>query len=188
MNTQDASHVLFITAFAWLFVQFSKIALALIVAKKFVPALFFSTGGMPSSHSAVVSAMAVAMGLEYGFNSPFFALSMLFAFIVMHDAVKVRSAVGKNTMAMKTFLADIIEAEYEKKADLLESIEQEFSETGTEKEKENKRNLKKIKRMRKEMDDLKVLKVVLGHSETEVAAGALLGGLITLIYFFNFYK
>jgi len=185
MATPDASHVILITAFAWILAQILKIIIALIIARKFILKLFFSTGGMPSSHSAIVSAMAIGMGMQYGFSSPFFAISLLFAFIVMHDAVKVRSAVGKNTMAMKTFLADIIESEYEKKSELLESIEKEFSEKPQEKE--HQKNIKKIKKMRREIDDLKVLKVVLGHSLTEMATGALIGSLSSIIYFTYIY-
>lgn len=52
-------------------------------------------GGMPSGHSATVSAMAVASGILYGLQSFEFAISCMFAIIVMHDAMGVRMETGK---------------------------------------------------------------------------------------------
>ena len=50
---------------------------------------------MPSSHSAVVMCLAIMIGKEIGFNSPEFALSIIFAAVVMYDAAGVRRAAGK---------------------------------------------------------------------------------------------
>ena len=50
---------------------------------------------MPSSHSAVVSSLAILIGKEYGFDSGIFALSLIMAFVVMYDAAGVRRAAGK---------------------------------------------------------------------------------------------
>ena len=50
---------------------------------------------MPSSHSAVVTSLAVLVGKIEGFNSPIFGVSVIFAFIVMYDAAGVRRAAGK---------------------------------------------------------------------------------------------
>ena len=50
---------------------------------------------MPSSHSAVVMCLAVMIGRGYGFNTPVFALSVIFAAVVMYDAAGVRRAAGK---------------------------------------------------------------------------------------------
>lgn len=55
----------------------------------------FQTGGMPSSHSAMVSALAVKMLLVYGWSSPWFAISSVLAMIVMYDAVGVRRQAGE---------------------------------------------------------------------------------------------
>ena len=56
--------------------------------------LVTSTGGMPSSHSATVSALALAVGLNTGFASASFAISMVLASIVLHDAVTIRRQAG----------------------------------------------------------------------------------------------
>lgn len=53
-------------------------------------------GGMPSSHSAFVSALATIIGLTQGFNSPTFAISFVLMIIVMRDAVGFRREIGKN--------------------------------------------------------------------------------------------
>lgn len=52
-------------------------------------------GGMPSSHSAVVIALATMIGRSQGVNSPIFALSLIFALVVMYDAAGVRRETGK---------------------------------------------------------------------------------------------
>ena len=57
-------------------------------------------GGMPSSHSATVTSVAVMTGLTCGFDSPFFAVSAILAIIVMHDAMGVRLETGKQAQVI----------------------------------------------------------------------------------------
>src|SRR5690606_27330724 len=54
-----------------------------------------STGGLPSSHSALVSAMSTGVGLEYGFNSAAFAVAVVLGIIVTYDAAGVRRQAGE---------------------------------------------------------------------------------------------
>ena len=68
---------------------------------------FIGTGGMPSGHSAVVSSLATSVGLFEGFNSPLFGLSMAIAIIVMHDAVVIRGAAGKQAKALNILARDL---------------------------------------------------------------------------------
>lgn len=56
--------------------------------------LVTSTGGMPSSHSATVSALALSVGLYEGFTSASFAIAMVLASVVLHDAVTIRRQAG----------------------------------------------------------------------------------------------
>ncbi len=56
---------------------------------------FLGSGGMPSSHSAAVTALAMTIGFREGFASSLFAISMLFAIVVMYDAAGVRRETGK---------------------------------------------------------------------------------------------
>ncbi|MCL2528099.1 MAG: divergent PAP2 family protein [Defluviitaleaceae bacterium] len=68
--------------------------------KSWTKALFFSTGGMPSSHSALAMALAVSIGLNEGFGTPMFAVSTVLALVVMHDAAGIRQAAGKQAEAI----------------------------------------------------------------------------------------
>ncbi|MGO0122120.1 divergent PAP2 family protein [Desulfothermobacter acidiphilus] len=61
----------------------------------------YADGGMPSAHSAMVSALAVAVGLCLGFDSAEFALALVFAFIVWHDAMGVRRVAGKHSHLLR---------------------------------------------------------------------------------------
>lgn len=59
---------------------------------------------MPSSHSAIVSALSILIGREYGFDSGVFGLAMVTAFIVMYDAAGVRRAAGKQARILNKIL------------------------------------------------------------------------------------
>jgi acid phosphatase family membrane protein YuiD len=62
---------------------------------------------MPSSHASTVSALATAVGLTYGFGSPFFAIAFFFAFITMFDAQGVRRQSGHQAEALNKIIEDI---------------------------------------------------------------------------------
>ena len=79
----------------WFAIQTFKVLHDLIKTKKFNFKRIMGAGGMPSSHSAVVTAMATMIGKNEGVGTPLFALSFLFAFVVMYDACGVRRAAGK---------------------------------------------------------------------------------------------
>lgn len=79
----------------WFSIQLFKVIYELIKFKKLNFKRIIGAGGMPSSHSAIVCAMSVLIGKMKGFDSPIFALSLLFAMVVMYDAAGVRQAAGK---------------------------------------------------------------------------------------------
>jgi acid phosphatase family membrane protein YuiD len=62
---------------------------------------------MPSSHAAGASCLATAIGFEYGFNSVLFALSAVFAIVVMFDAQGVRRATGRQARILNKIMDDI---------------------------------------------------------------------------------
>lgn len=72
---------------------------------------FVSTGGMPSGHSAVVCALATTVGLSSGFSSPIFGVCIALAIIVMHDAVVVRGAAGKQAQILNKMIDKFINQE-----------------------------------------------------------------------------
>ena len=79
---------------AWYIAQFSKAIIYAIITKKFAFERMFGSGGMPSSHSATVCALATATGFYYGAGGFEFALAFVLATIVMHDAMGVRREAG----------------------------------------------------------------------------------------------
>ncbi|MFA5097432.1 MAG: divergent PAP2 family protein [Candidatus Margulisiibacteriota bacterium] len=68
---------------------------------------FFEAGGMPSAHSAMVSALVFSVGMRSGWSSPALAIAFAFACIVIYDAVGVRRATGKQSMLIKRILDDM---------------------------------------------------------------------------------
>lgn len=79
----------------WFCIQVFKVIWDLVATHKFNFKRILGAGGMPSSHSAVVTSIATMIGKTQGINSPIFALAVMFAFVVMYDAAGVRRAAGK---------------------------------------------------------------------------------------------
>ena len=74
--------------------QVSKLIFELIFKQRWRPSVLLETGGMPSSHSALVTGTAAGVGLKLGFDDPLFALASTIAFIVMYDASGIRRSAG----------------------------------------------------------------------------------------------
>ncbi len=87
--------ILILCAVAWALAQILKVAVVLLVKHRLDWRYIWASGGMPSSHSAFVSACAASTGSLYGFSSPLFAISAVLAFVVMYDAANVRKAAGE---------------------------------------------------------------------------------------------
>ena len=96
--------ILLAGAVAWLVSQLSKAIIHLIITKRFQWDRLFGDGGMPSSHSATVTAVAVMTGLRCGWDSPIFALAAILAVIVMHDAMGVRQETGKQAKVINSMV------------------------------------------------------------------------------------
>lgn len=88
----------------WCIVQILKFFIELIRNKKVDLKRLVGAGGMPSSHSAIVCSLASCIGKEYGFDSGLFAISLIFAFVVMYDACGVRRAAGKQASILNKIL------------------------------------------------------------------------------------
>lgn len=141
------------------FAQWIKVPLQYIATKRFDWTLITSTGGMPSSHSAAVSALATAIALEEGLESPYFAIAAIFGVIVMFDASGVRRHAGEQATVLNRLVDD-------------------FNKLLTE---------VKSWPEKKEQDKRKELKELLGHQPIEVFFGGLTGILLTLILYFLFF-
>ena len=90
----------------WCGIQLFKFLYDRVETKKWHFERLLGAGGMPSSHSAVVVSISVLIGKHIGFKSPLFALSGVFAFIVMYDAAGVRRAVGKQAKVLNDILTN----------------------------------------------------------------------------------
>jgi acid phosphatase family membrane protein YuiD len=92
--------ILLVPGCAWIIAQMAKAVINAIVNKKFSFDRLVGDGGMPSGHSATVTALAMMCGLTEGFGSTIFGLSMIFAIVVMHDAMGVRREAGKHARSI----------------------------------------------------------------------------------------
>jgi acid phosphatase family membrane protein YuiD len=91
---------------AWLVAQTLKMLITLVREREFRPSLMVTSGGMPSSHSALVSALATAAAMIDGFGSQVFAVSAILALVVMYDSAGVRKSVGQQAAVLNRMLQE----------------------------------------------------------------------------------
>jgi len=99
--------VLIATLIAWGAAQIVKVPWHYFRTRKWDWTLLLRAGGMPSSHSALISAAAHSIGLHQGFDSPIFALSVTIAMIVIYDATGVRRQAGKHAERINAIVRDL---------------------------------------------------------------------------------
>jgi len=93
--------------FATLAAQLLKVTLILLLERRWAPERLLDTGGMPSSHTASVTALATSVGLLYGWGSPTFAIAAVFGSIVMYDATGIRRAAGQQAEAINDLVKEL---------------------------------------------------------------------------------
>lgn len=91
-------------ALGWVVAQILKTIIHVILTKEFVAERMVGSGGMPSSHSATVCALATAAGIRYGGGSFEFAVCAMLAIIVMYDAMGVRRETGKQGQVLNEMM------------------------------------------------------------------------------------
>ena len=128
---------------AWFLAQLIKVILELVLMRRFDVTRFVSSGGMPSSHSAMVVAATAAIGKLYGTDGAAFALAAVLSAVVMYDACNVRRSAGDTARLVNQLLAHVEKLTAEDFAD--------------------------------------DLKIIMGHTPLQVAAGAILGLAIGLL-------
>ena len=102
-----ANRPLWVALAATLAAQLIKIVLVGATERRFAPERLLETGGMPSSHSAAVTAVAATIGLQYGWSSPLFALAAVFGGIVMYDATGIRRAAGMQAQLINDLVDEL---------------------------------------------------------------------------------
>ncbi len=101
------SAVLLASICAWAVAQLLKVFIALIRKRQIDLHLMVSTGGMPSSHSAIVCALATSVAMVEGLDSVAFGIAAILAMVVMYDAAGVRSWVGKQSIVLNRIVREI---------------------------------------------------------------------------------
>ena len=86
--------------------QLSKLVVELAVHRRWNPKVLIETGGMPSSHSALLTGTAAGLGWQLGFADPLFALAATMCFVVLYDASGVRRAAGLTAERVNGLVAD----------------------------------------------------------------------------------
>ncbi|MHB9938123.1 hypothetical protein CF098_08870 [Clostridium sporogenes] len=89
---------------AWLTAQIIKVIMDAVLSKRLKIERIVGSGGMPSSHSALVAALATASALDYGINSFQFSVTAVLAAIVMYDASGVRRATGEQAKILNKMI------------------------------------------------------------------------------------
>ncbi len=106
-----ANKLIVLPLFACILAQVIKVSIDTVYNGKFSFRYLVSTGGMPSSHSALVGALATGVGMQLGWSSPEFAIASLFAGIVMYDAAGVRQAAGKQAKILNQIMDEFLRHE-----------------------------------------------------------------------------
>ncbi|XP_052151851.1 uncharacterized protein LOC127770223 [Oryza glaberrima] len=94
---------------AFALAQSSKFFTTWFKEKRWDARQLIASGGMPSSHSATVTALAVAIGIQEGYRSATFATSVIIACVVMHDAFGVRLHAGKQAEVLNQIVYELPE-------------------------------------------------------------------------------
>lgn len=92
---------------SWFLAQSIKIVLSYKNTKRFDANRIIGSGGMPSSHTAFVMALATSIGKIDGWDSAIFAIALCFALVVMYDAAGVRRAAGNQAKILNIIIQDI---------------------------------------------------------------------------------
>lgn len=103
------NQTLLVAISACLLAQGTKLVITLIRLRQFQASALFSAGGMPSAHSALVSALATSVGQTKGWSSAEFAIACMFAVIVMYDAAGVRQAAGQQAKVLNQIVDELFQ-------------------------------------------------------------------------------
>lgn len=159
---------------SWLIAQVLKTLFTFFLTKEIVWERMVGAGGMPSAHSALVCSLTVALARKLGFDSPVFALALVFAAVVMYDAMGVRRAAGEQAKVLNKIVAmtsDNIREMFAPKQK--KDIKHLFSRRkNMEPDPENTRKMEEGKALLKEL---------LGHTPLEVLAGAIVGITVAML-------
>ena len=107
---------------AWILAQIIKLPLDFFRTRKWNWSLMLTTGGMPSSHSSLMTATTLAIGLYHGFANPLFALGVAITMIVTYDAAGVRQQAGIHAQRINVLFDELLKGHIFSEKDLREVI------------------------------------------------------------------
>jgi acid phosphatase family membrane protein YuiD len=110
LNDLIHNQVVIAAFLAWMIGQFLKFPLEYLLNKKWNWGIIFSSGGLPSSHSSLVTAVTITIGLQEGFGSAVFALSAAIAMVVIYDAAGVRRQAGIHAERINQIMSNFFES------------------------------------------------------------------------------
>ncbi|MGF1517155.1 MAG: divergent PAP2 family protein [Nodosilinea sp.] len=116
------NHVLIVALIACFTAQGLKAIIELVRHRKLNLRVMVGTGGMPSAHSALVTALACGVGQTLGWASPMFAATLVFSIIVMYDAAGVRQAAGKQAKVLNQIIDELFQEKPEISEDRLKEL------------------------------------------------------------------
>jgi len=107
---------------AWALAQLMKMPIEYMRSRRWNWALLLTTGGMPSSHSALVTATTLAIGLYYGFDDPTFAVGVVITMVVTYDAAGVRQQAGIHAQRINVLFEELLRGHPINEKDLREVL------------------------------------------------------------------
>ncbi len=93
---------------AWTIAQASKVILTSVRQRRLNLRVLAETGGMPSSHAAIVMGLTTAIGKYSGVATAQFAIALIFSFVVMYDAAGLRRAAGRQAAVLNRLVEDLV--------------------------------------------------------------------------------
>ena len=93
---------------AWAIAQVAKVTLTSVRQRRLNLRVLAETGGMPSSHTAIVAGLTTAVGKYSGVTSAAFAIALIFTFVVMYDAAGLRRAAGRQAEVLNRLVEDLV--------------------------------------------------------------------------------
>jgi uncharacterized protein len=106
------NRILLVAVAACLIAQAIKLAIDVVQNGKISVKVLTTSGGMPSSHSALVTALATGVGESLGWKSAEFAIATIFAIVVMYDAAGVRQAAGKQARILNQMVEELFSEDH----------------------------------------------------------------------------
>ena len=107
LNDLFSNRVLMTAMAAWVIGQFLKLPGYYILHRQWNWGVIFSPGGLPSSHSSLITATTLSIGLFHGFSDPLFGLAMAISMIVIYDATGVRRQAGLHARVINEIMEEI---------------------------------------------------------------------------------